>query len=134
MFHLWGSEFDSKDMPWFLLYDYVEVFSYDAVHNEFNLLWRDDFDSFDEKRWHKASGGFDGSSSIFYPDNVSVKAGHLVIKMEPVNKPKPKAKKAAAKPVATKQQDTQKPPADSHHANQKVKKDKEVVKKQQHQK
>ena len=78
-------------MPWFVLYDYVEAYSYDIEANEFNLVWRDDFDSFDSSRWHKASGGFDANSSIFHPDNVSVKAGNLVLKMEPLPK---KAEKA----------------------------------------
>ena len=26
--HPWGQDFDPVDMPWFLLYDYVEVFTY----------------------------------------------------------------------------------------------------------
>ena len=94
-FDSWGKGLDAKDMPWFLLYDYVEVFTYDEDENEFNLLWRDDFDSFDEKRWHKASGGFDANSSVFHPDNVSVKAGHLVLKMEPLPETKSKPTKVA---------------------------------------
>ena len=80
-------------MPWFVLYDYVEAYSYDIEANEFNLVWRDDFDSFDSSRWHKASGGFDANSSIFHPDNVSVKAGNLVLKMEPLPKKTEKAPK-----------------------------------------
>jgi hypothetical protein len=85
-FHSWGQGLDAKDMPWFLLYDYVEVHDYNPIDNEYHLRWRDDFDSFDEKRWHKASGGFDANSSVFYPENVSVKAGNLVLKMEPADK------------------------------------------------
>ena len=82
-FHSWGQGFDAADMPWFLLYDFVEVHKYHPESDEFELHWRDDFDSFDEKRWHKASGGFDANSSVFHPENVSVKAGNLVLKMEP---------------------------------------------------
>lgn len=82
-FHSWGHGLDASDMPWFLLYDYVEVHKYNHASNEFELHWRDDFDTFDDKRWHKASGGFDANSSIFHPDNVSVKAGNLVLKMQP---------------------------------------------------
>jgi len=77
-------------MPWYLLYDYVEVFTYNKDSNEFTLDWRDDFETFDTDRWHKASGGFDANSSVFHPDNVSVKAGNLVLKMEPA----PENKKA----------------------------------------
>ena len=35
-------------------------------------------------RWHKATGGFDANSSEFHPENVSVKGGNLVLKMEPI--------------------------------------------------
>ena len=82
-FHSWGHGLDTSDMPWFLLYDYVEVHNWNHETNEFELLWRDDFDNFDDNRWHKASGGFDANSSVFHPNNVSVKAGNLVLKMEP---------------------------------------------------
>ena len=82
-FHSWGHGLDTSDMPWFLLYDYVEVHNWNHDTNEFELLWRDDFDNFDDNRWHKASGGFDANSSVFHPNNVSVKAGNLVLKMEP---------------------------------------------------
>ena len=27
-FHSWGQGFDPADMPWYALYDYVEVFTY----------------------------------------------------------------------------------------------------------
>ena len=82
-FHIWGQGLDSSDMPWYLMYDYVQVFTYDEADNEFHEHWKDNFDSFDSTRWHKATGGFDSNSSIFHPENVSVKAGNLVLKMEP---------------------------------------------------
>lgn len=82
-FHSWGQGLDAADMPWYLLYDYVEVYNYNEDSKKFELNWRDDFDQFDETRWHKASGGFDANSSVFHPENVSVKAGNLVLKMEP---------------------------------------------------
>ena len=82
-FHVWGEGLNAADMPWYLLYDYVEVFTYDEADNEFHLHWRDDFETFNSDRWHKASGGFEQNSSIFHPENVSVKAGNLVLKMEP---------------------------------------------------
>lgn len=96
-FESWGHGLDSADMPWFLLYDYVEVHTWNHASNEFELLWRDDFDEFDEKRWHKASGGFESNSSIFHPENVSVKAGNLVLKMEPDDKKKLKIPAKAKK-------------------------------------
>ena len=57
-FHAWGVGLDPIDMPWYVLYDYVEVFNYDVEHNEFKFHWRDDFSAFDSSRWAKASGEF----------------------------------------------------------------------------
>ena len=30
-FHSWGKDLDAVDMPWYVLYDYVEVFTYDEA-------------------------------------------------------------------------------------------------------
>jgi len=84
-FHSWGEGFDPADMPWYVLYDYVEVFTYNDHTNEFDFHWRDDFNAFDSGRWHKASGGFEANSSVFYPSNVYTSAGNLVLKMEPMD-------------------------------------------------
>ena len=46
-FHSWGAGFDPADMPWYVLYDYVEVYNYDPYTNSFHLDWRDDFNRFD---------------------------------------------------------------------------------------
>lgn len=94
-FDSWGHGLDASDMPWYVLYDYVEVSTYDHDTNEFNLHWRDDFDNYDTERWHKASGSFDANSSVFHPENVYVKGGNLILKMEP----EPTTLKAAAKPI-----------------------------------
>jgi|Transcript_6403 hypothetical protein len=83
-FHSWGQGFNAADMPWYVLYDYVEVFTYNEHLNEFEFHWRDDFNSFDSGRWHKASGGFEANSSVFYPQQVYTSNGNLVIKMEPM--------------------------------------------------
>ena len=82
-FHSWGAGLDPVDMPWYVLYDYVEVFTYDDIHNEFKFHWRDDFNYFDSGKWHKAAGGFESSTSVFHPENVYTSHGHLVLKMEP---------------------------------------------------
>ena len=82
-FHSWGAGFNPVDMPWYVLYDYVEVFTYDSEHNEFKFHWRDDFDSFDSGKWHKAAGGFESNTSVFHPANAYTSGGHLVLKMEP---------------------------------------------------
>ena len=81
-FHSWGKGLVVEDMPWYLLFDYVEVFKYDESSNEFNLHWRDDFNSFDSGRWHKASGTFASNSSEFHSSNAYTEDGNLVLKME----------------------------------------------------
>ena len=83
-FHSWGEGFDPVDMPWYVLYDYVEVYKYNQYQNVFEFDWRDDFNAFDSGRWHKASGGFEANSSVFYPSNVYTTGGNLVLKMEPM--------------------------------------------------
>ncbi len=45
-FHAWGADFNPVDMPWYLLFDYVEVYNWDK-DNGFDLAWRDDFNKFD---------------------------------------------------------------------------------------
>lgn len=65
-FNSWGRGLQLEDMPWYLMFDYVEVFKYDEKANEFNLHWRDDFNAFDSARWHKASGTFAANSSVFH--------------------------------------------------------------------
>jgi len=84
-FDSWGAGFKAEDMPWYVLYDYVEVFTYNEHLNEFEFHWRDDFNSFDGDRWHKASGGFEENSSVFDPNQVYTSHGNLIIKMEPVD-------------------------------------------------
>ena len=82
-FHSWGKGLDPVDMPWYLLYDYVEVYTWDPATEDFVFHWRDDFNSFDVGRWHRASGSFAANSSTFHPANAYTEDGALVLKMEP---------------------------------------------------
>ena len=83
--HPWGEGLNDKDMPWYALYDYVEVFSWNEHTNEFEFKWRDDFEEFNLNRWHKAEGGFENNSSEFHKENVYTSHGKLVLKMEPLS-------------------------------------------------
>ena len=83
--HPWGEGLNDKDMPWYALYDYVEVFTWNEHTNEFDFKWRDDFEDFDQDRWHKAEGGFESNTSEFHHDNVYTSHGKLVLKMEPID-------------------------------------------------
>ena len=82
-FHAWGAEFNARDMPWYLLFDYVELYNWNKDSKSFEKAWRDDFSFFDQTKWHKISGSFDGNSSVFYPQDAYVEHGNLVLKMEP---------------------------------------------------
>jgi len=84
-FSSWGHSLRAESMPWYVLYDYVEVYKYDAAANEFHLHWRDDFNIFDAARWRKANGSFEANSSVFHTSNVYTEGGNLVLKMEPTD-------------------------------------------------
>ena len=77
-----GLELTPEDLPWYVLFDYVEVFTWDEASNEFRLHWRDDFDTLDNGRWHIAEGGFEENSCEFKKDNVYSAHGYLVLKMD----------------------------------------------------
>lgn len=46
-FHAWGADLKPDDMPWYLLFDYVEVYRYNPNTKSFDYEWRDDFNEFD---------------------------------------------------------------------------------------
>jgi len=83
-FESWGKGFNPEDMPWYLLYDYVETYTWNSETNGFDFHWRDDFVTFDPNRWHKSDNTtFDSNSTTFHSSQAYVEGGHLVLKMEP---------------------------------------------------
>ena len=82
-FDSWGKGLEPEDMPWYLKFDYVEVYHYDMHTHKFDLHWRDDFEHFDPGRWFKQSGTFESNSSVFHTANTYTEKGKLVLKMEP---------------------------------------------------
>lgn len=83
-FESWGKGFKAADMPWYVLYDYVETHTWNSETNGFDFHWRDDFQTFDSNRWHKSDNTtFDANSTTFHASQSYVKDGHLVLKMEP---------------------------------------------------
>ena len=81
----WGHGRDPSSMPWFVYYDYIEVYSYDHNSKQFKLHWRDDFtsNSVDYNRWAVSDGAtFDSNSSMFVKSHVYQKDGSLVFKMD----------------------------------------------------
>merc|ERR1712109_56860 len=57
--------------------------------NEFNLLFKDEFDLFDENRWTKGSNTWSGLTSTFTPDNTYVKDGQIVLRAKKTNAEEP---------------------------------------------
>ena len=83
-FESWGKGFNGADMPWYVLYEYVETFTYNQKTKDFEPHWRDDFVHFDAERWHKSDNTtFDANSTTFRSSQAYTKDGHLVLKMEP---------------------------------------------------
>ena len=64
---------DASVVPWELEVDYMEVSSNGEI------LWRDNFDTFDETRWTKSEDVNGFASSYFIPENVSIRDGSLVL-------------------------------------------------------
>ncbi|MEX3074247.1 family 16 glycosylhydrolase [Vibrio alginolyticus] len=73
----WAGTFDNKDLPLYQYIDWIEYHRYNK--GEFDYEWRDDFNSFDEKRWGKGDWGFDGNLVTFSQDNIAIKNGMLVL-------------------------------------------------------
>ena len=83
-FDSWGKGFNDKDMPWYVYYDYVETYTYNAKTKGFDFHWKDDFNTFDSNRWHKSDNTtFDANSTTFRASQSYVLNGNLVLKMEP---------------------------------------------------
>ena len=69
----WSKGFDASDMPWTVEYDYVETYTYNTEKKNFEFHWRDNFDTFDGKRWNVSDNTtFDANSTIFRSSQVSV--------------------------------------------------------------
>jgi len=72
-------------LPAFAYYDWVSYASYTpgagntGTNNNFTHQWRDDFDSWDQTRWEKATHTFGGNNSDFVPANVVFRDGLMIL-------------------------------------------------------
>ena len=94
----WGSGLNDSDMPWSLLYDWVEVYQYDQYADNFRFMWRDDFNNGnyakpDPTRWLISNNWtFDSNSTTFMDSQVFIWDNCLCLKMEKINQsPAPKS-------------------------------------------
>lgn len=81
----WVGALDPQILPVFAYYDWVEYASYTpgegdtGTDNNFTLQWRDDFDSWNQNRWSKATHTWGGNNSEFTPDNSVFQDGLMIL-------------------------------------------------------
>ncbi len=81
----WVGSLDNRQLPFFAYYDWVSYAAYtpDAgnvgTDNNFSLLWRDDFDDWNQSRWQKATHTWDGNNCDFIADNCVFQDGLVIL-------------------------------------------------------
>jgi len=79
----WAGDWSDTILPVYAYYDWVKYYSYQpdsaATGNLFKLEWSDDFDTWDQGRWQKATHTFDGNNCDFIPANVEFVDGYMVL-------------------------------------------------------
>lgn len=74
----WVGKFEKESLPAYQTIDWIEYHSYQK-DGSFKLEWRDDFNSFDSKRWGKGDWGFPSNLVTFSPKNAYIKDGKLIL-------------------------------------------------------
>jgi len=81
----WVGEWNPDVLPVFAYYDRAGYASYTpgngntGTENNFTLEWVDEFDTWDQSRWAKATHTFEGNNCDFYPDNAVFKDGNMIL-------------------------------------------------------
>ncbi len=76
----WVGPFDAAGLPFHGFYDWVKYSAYTpGVGDNFTLQWTDNFDSWDQSRWDRATHTFDGNNAQFLPDNIVFRNGYLIL-------------------------------------------------------
>ena len=81
----WAGEWNENILPAFAFYDWVSYSSFtpgagsSGTGNNFTFQWKDNFDSWDQTRWDKATHTFGGNGSDFIQDNAVLKDGKLIL-------------------------------------------------------
>ncbi len=73
----WAGPFDDAVLPAYQFVNWIKYYRYE--NGKFILDWVDDFDTFDETRWSRASWSFDQNRVDFTPANALVKDGTLIL-------------------------------------------------------
>ena len=81
----WAGSINDVTLPAFAYYDWVKYYAYTpdsgnyGTNNNFSLKWTDDFESWDQSRWDKASHTWDGNNSDLIHDNAVFNDGKLIL-------------------------------------------------------
>ncbi len=81
----WAGAWNANVLPAFAYYDWVSYSSFTpdsgntGTDNKFKFQWKDDFNSWDQTRWDKASHTWGGNQCDMYPDNVVFKDGVMIL-------------------------------------------------------
>lgn len=81
----WAGVLNPAALPAFAYYDWVSYYAYTpgsgsyGTGNNFSLKWKDDFNSWDQSRWEKATHTWDGNNCDFITDNAVIKDGMLIL-------------------------------------------------------
>lgn len=73
----WAGEFDESVLPAYQFVNWIKYYRYED--GKFVWDWTDEFDSWDDKRWSKATWTFDQNRVDFDPANAVVKDGALIL-------------------------------------------------------
>ncbi len=82
----WAGKWDPEILPVFAYYDWLSYASYTpgdgttGTDDNFTLLWKDDFNSFDSTRWQKSHNHtWPGNRIDMHQDNVIFREGKLIL-------------------------------------------------------
>ncbi len=76
----WAGSFNPAILPVYAYYDWIKYYSYTpGVNDNFTLQWTDDFTSWDQGRWAKATHTFDGNNCDFIPANAVFTNGYMIL-------------------------------------------------------
>jgi hypothetical protein len=81
----WAGDFNSETLPAFAYYDWASYYSYApgtgnyGTDNNFTHQWTDNFDSWDQSRWDKATHTWDGNNCDFIQTNAVLQDSKLIL-------------------------------------------------------
>lgn len=81
----WAGRWNPEILPAFAYYDYVSYYSYApgtgnyGTGNNFKHEWTDNFDSWDQVRWEKATHTWSGNNCDFVTNNVVFNNGKMIL-------------------------------------------------------